>query len=72
MAAWSDPETLKLIELWSEDDVQSQLEGCKRNRAVFESISRRMNDSGFERTANQCCEKLKETESRIQKSERQQ
>ena len=52
MAAWTEPEILKLIELWSEDDVQSQLEGCKRNRAVFESISLRISDAGFERTAD--------------------
>ena len=59
MAAWTDCETLKLIELWSEDDVQAQLEGCKRNRAVFEKISQGMNDAGFQRTANQCREKIK-------------
>ena len=59
MVAWSDSETLKLIELWSDDDLQSQLEGCKRNRAVFESISRRMNEAGFERSGNQCHEKIK-------------
>ena len=58
IATWTEPETLKLIELWSKDNVQSQFEGCKRNRAVFESVSRRMTDAGFERTANQCREKI--------------
>ena len=59
MVVWSDPETLKLIKLWSDDDVQCQLEGSKRNRAVFESISRGLNEAGFERSANQSCEKIK-------------
>ena len=67
MATWTESETLKLIELWNEDNVQSQLEGCKRNKAVFESISRRMNDASFERTANQCREKIKKLRAEYKK-----
>ena len=32
---WSEAATLKLIEIWGEDSIQAQLEGCKRNREVF-------------------------------------
>ena len=67
MVAWSDSETLKLIELWSNDGVQSQLEGFKRNRAVFESISWGMNEAGFERSANECCEKIKKLRAEYKK-----
>ena len=67
MATWSDPQTLKLIELWSDDHVQRQLEGYKRNKAVFESISRRMNDAGFDRTASQCREKIKKLRAEYKK-----
>ena len=67
MATWTESETLKLIELWSEDKVQSQLEGCKRDKAVFETISWRMNDAGFERTANQCHEKIKKLRAEYKK-----
>ena len=28
---WSNKEMIKLIELWSEDSIQAQLEGLKRN-----------------------------------------
>ena len=28
---WSNEEMIKLIELWSEDSIQAQLEGLKRN-----------------------------------------
>ena len=31
MAQWSDAETAKLIDIWSEDKIQEELEGCKKN-----------------------------------------
>ena len=37
---WSEEETLKLIEIWGEDSVQAELEGCKRNKQVYEKIVR--------------------------------
>ena len=39
--------------------MQSQLEECKNKKAVFESISWRMNDAGFYRTTSKCHEKIK-------------
>ena len=59
MASWSRSETLKLIEIRSEDNIQAQLEGCHRNREVYTRISRRMNEVGFQRTFEQCREKVK-------------
>ena len=50
-------QTLKLIELCSDNNVQAQLEDRKRNGAVFKKISQGINDPGFQRTTNQCCEK---------------
>ena len=35
MAAWSREETYKLIEIWGDDEIQAQLEGCKRNQDIF-------------------------------------
>ena len=35
MQQWQCGEMTKLIELWSKNNVQEQLEGCKRNRDVF-------------------------------------
>ena len=34
--AWMDEETTKLIELCGEDEIQVQLQGCKRNVHVYE------------------------------------
>ena len=36
MAAWADQQVLKLVELWGEDSVQEQLEGCKQNSQVYD------------------------------------
>ena len=44
---WSNEEIMKLIELWSEDSIQTQLEGSKRNAIVFNKIARDMEAAGF-------------------------
>jgi len=59
MASWTNEETFKLIELWSQEDIQAQLEGCKRNQQVYEKISTLMQKEGFTRTYKQCREKAK-------------
>ena len=56
---WSESETIKLIEIWGEDHIQAELEGCKRNKQVFEKIARELKAAGYERTAVQCREKIK-------------
>ena len=53
MAAWADQEVFKLVELWGEDSVQEQLEGCKRNSQVYDRIAREMQIAGFDRTGQQ-------------------
>ena len=49
---WSEGETSKLINLWGDDVIQAQLEGCKRNREVFEKISRGMVEANYQRSVN--------------------
>ena len=44
---WSNEEMMKLIELLSEDSIQAQLEGSKRNAIVFNKIARDMEAAGF-------------------------
>ena len=56
-AGWSDEETLQLIELWGDDRVQAELEGCKCNKQVYERVSREMVRAGHKRTAEQCRDK---------------
>ena len=59
MAAWKDDETLKFIELWSEDNIQAEFEGCRRNREVYEKIVARMKEAGYDRSIDQCRIKIK-------------
>ena len=56
---WSESETVKLIEVWGEESIQSELEGCKRNKQVYDKIARELKAAGFERTAVQCRDKIK-------------
>ena len=57
--AWTDAETFKLIELWGDQSIQEQLEGCKKNRQVFEKINKQMCEAGYKRTLSQCRDKIK-------------
>ena len=57
MAALStrkDEEVYKLIELRGDDVIQSQLEGCKHNREVYEKISKSMKEAGYNKSSDQC------------------
>ena len=56
---WGKEETSKLIALWGQEEVQSQLEGCRSNRQVYEKIAIDMNASNFARNFIQCREKIK-------------
>lgn len=67
MAAWTKEETLKLIELWSYEDIQAQLEGYKRNQQVYEKIASLMQKEGFTRTYQQCREKIKKLRQQYKK-----
>ena len=56
MAQWTDEETLKL---WSEDKIQEELDGCKKNKHIYDKIAASMTKAGFDRTFDQCRLKVK-------------
>ena len=56
---WSKEETLKLISIWSDDTVQAQLEGCRRNSDVYRKIAKELTEAGYTRTLEQCRDKMK-------------
>ena len=37
---WTDAEVFQLLSCWAEEGVQEQLEGCKRNKHVYENLSK--------------------------------
>jgi len=59
MAAWTDNEVGLLISLWGDSTIQAELEGCKKNRDVYERIAKKMREAGFDRTGVQCRDKIK-------------
>ncbi|XP_029901373.1 uncharacterized protein LOC115354954 isoform X2 [Myripristis murdjan] len=58
-AAWTEQETVALIELWAADDVQHSLKTCIRNGHIFADISDKMASLGYLRTAEQCHSRIK-------------
>ena len=59
MAQWTDEETLKSIEIWSEDKIQEDLDGCKKNKHIYDKKAARMTKAGFDGTFDQCRVKVK-------------
>ena len=60
-------EVFKLVEIWGEEEVQALLEGCTRNKKVYEKIAREMVEAGYDRTGVQCRDKLKKLKSEYKK-----
>uniref|UniRef100_A0A3B5MFW6 Myb-like domain-containing protein n=1 Tax=Xiphophorus couchianus TaxID=32473 RepID=A0A3B5MFW6_9TELE len=58
-STWSDEETLALIEIWGDVDVQRALRGFIHNGHVYAEISERLHDLGFSKTPEQCRSKVK-------------
>ena len=57
---WSDNETKLLISLWSDQNIQEQLENHSiRNKIVYAKLAEGMVEGGFNRNAKQCESKIK-------------
>ena len=57
--AWSDNEVKALLAVWGENNVQEELDGAVRNKAVFMNISKKLKEMGFDRDWQQCRVKVK-------------
>uniref|UniRef100_A0A1A8H6R9 Myb-like domain-containing protein n=1 Tax=Nothobranchius korthausae TaxID=1143690 RepID=A0A1A8H6R9_9TELE len=58
-SSWSDQETLALIEIWGQEEVQKSLRGFIHNGRVYAEIADRLHDRGFSKTPEQCRSKVK-------------
>ena len=56
---WSEEETLCLLGIWREQNIQDQLDGTVRNNIVMRKIMEMMAASGYERTILQIKNKIK-------------
>ena len=58
---WSRDEILKLIEVWGDDNIQAQLNGCKRNQDIFDKISSALLEAWFVKSGSQSRDKIKKS-----------
>ena len=66
---WSDKEVYHLLDCWSEEGIQEQLEGSRRNKHVYEKLSRSLAESyNIEKTGEQCRTKVKKLRQEYKKS----
>ena len=65
---WETVKTKALIDLWAEDSIQSELEGAKRNRAVYQMLASGMEELGYHRMWSQCRVKIKNLVAKYRKS----
>ncbi|XP_077372067.1 1-aminocyclopropane-1-carboxylate synthase-like protein 1 isoform X2 [Festucalex cinctus] len=56
---WTDQEIVELLQLWSDESVQIELESSLRNQRVFDRIALILREKGMYRTGDQCREKIK-------------
>ncbi|XP_021388481.2 bifunctional phosphoribosylaminoimidazole carboxylase/phosphoribosylaminoimidazole succinocarboxamide synthetase isoform X1 [Lonchura striata] len=56
---WTANEVRALIRIWSDKNIQQQLEGTVRNKRIFEEVAARLQKFGIERDWKQCRTKYK-------------
>ena len=66
-STWNKEETLRLIEIWGDNRIQAQLEWAHRNRNVYMKIAREMSEAGYQRTLEQCKDKIKKLKGEYKK-----
>lgn len=67
-AAWSDSETLALINIWGENKNQVGSRGGHRGAQLFNIVSKKMAALGYIRTPDQCQTRMKRLKSRFRQS----
>ena len=61
------PETRALISVWSQANVQTQLDRVQRNRVIYKGIEREFAALGYSRSWKQCRTKMKNLIQRYRK-----
>lgn len=58
-SSWTDEETLALMNIWGDEDVQRALRGFVHNGHVYGDIAERMHNLGYSKSSEQCRWKVK-------------
>ena len=64
-ANWSYEETITLINIWSDTNIQEEFEKSRRNAPIFEKVAKKMIEAGYERNMVQCQQKINSLRSNI-------
>ena len=51
---WSYEETITLINIWSDTNIQEEFEKSRRNAPIFEKVAMKMIEAGYEGNMVQC------------------
>lgn len=66
-SAWTDRKVRCLIDIWADEEIQALLESARRNKHVFERIAKEMSKAGYNKTAEQCRDKIKKLKIKYRK-----
>ena len=66
-STWEDEEVVELINIWADERIQQQLDGCTRKRPIFEKMAKTLAEAGFTRTFSQVREKIKQLKQNYKK-----
>lgn len=58
-ALWSRVEVEFLLEIWADDTIQDELDKTHKNSKIYSKIRDVLNSRGFNRTTEQCRDKIK-------------
>ena len=67
IAMWTRQETLRLIVIRGRENIQAQLDACKRNQKVFQTFTREIQSERFDRNYEQSTEKVKKLKQEYKK-----
>ena len=56
---WTDAEVFQLISSWAGEGIQEQLEGFKRNKHIYERLSRSLTKHNIEKQVNSVIQNYK-------------
>ena len=66
---WEDKEIMALLAIWGNSKIQEELDGAVRNKVVFEHISKKLQEQGYERDWKQCRAKVKKFKNKVQRDQ---
>ena len=60
---WGEDEVKVLLEIWSDEKIQNELDGAKRKHPLHEKIARELKTRGYNRDADEIKTKIKNLKS---------